>query len=108
MLTTPATDDVTLGVGEDYVVADFGFVPTGSIGDYVWNDLNGDGVQDAGETGISGVTVTLSPDGTTTTTTTDANGNYSFDNLPGGNYTGNSRQWSAGTNRPSTPTTITT
>ncbi|SDM68334.1 hypothetical protein SAMN05660860_03009, partial [Geoalkalibacter ferrihydriticus] len=31
----------------------------GSIGDFVWNDLNQNGLQDAGEPGISGVTVNL-------------------------------------------------
>jgi LPXTG-site transpeptidase (sortase) family protein len=31
----------------------------GSIGDFVWNDLNGDGVQDGGESGINGVTINL-------------------------------------------------
>ncbi len=37
-----------------------------SIGDTVWLDVNGDGVQDAGEPGIPGVTVELTwygPDG---------------------------------------------
>src|SRR6185295_1529943 len=32
---------------------------TGVIGDFVWKDLNGDGVQDSTEPGIAGVTVTL-------------------------------------------------
>jgi hypothetical protein len=32
---------------------------TGQIGDYVWNDLNGNGIQDPGEPGIDGVTVNL-------------------------------------------------
>ena len=31
----------------------------GTIGDYVWLDENGDGVQDAGEAGIANVKVTL-------------------------------------------------
>lgn len=44
--------------------SDFGYQPTGfgSIGDYVWNDLDGDGNQDSTETGISGVTVNLYED----------------------------------------------
>ncbi|MFT3846739.1 MAG: SdrD B-like domain-containing protein [Lacibacter sp.] len=66
---------------------DFGLKGTGSIGDNVWNDLNGNGIQDAGEPGISGVTVTLAyPGGATITTTTDANGNYLFSNLAPANY----------------------
>lgn len=55
-----------------------------SLGDFVWSDLDGDGVQDAGEPGIGGVTVTLS---TGATTTTSANGAYSFGNLPAAAYT---------------------
>jgi hypothetical protein len=32
-------------------------VPTGAIGDFVWQDTNHNGIQDAGEPGINGVTV---------------------------------------------------
>ncbi|HSN73505.1 MAG TPA: SdrD B-like domain-containing protein, partial [Anaerolineae bacterium] len=59
-------------------------VAGGRIGDTIWRDWNGDGVQDAGEEGIAGVTVKLyAADGTTLlyTTTTDANGNYFFPGL---------------------------
>lgn len=62
-----------------------------AIGDFVWKDLDGDGVQDAGEPGIAGVTVTLA--GTTgngnpitLTTMTGPNGEYLFPNLPAGTY----------------------
>ncbi|MES2430811.1 MAG: SdrD B-like domain-containing protein [Bacteroidota bacterium] len=66
---------------------DFGLKGTGSIGNYVWNDINGDGLQTAGELGIADVTVTLTlPDATTTQTTTNVNGHYSFDNLLPGIY----------------------
>ncbi|MEP7345470.1 MAG: SdrD B-like domain-containing protein, partial [Gemmatimonadaceae bacterium] len=66
---------------------DFGFTQgTGTIGDFVWDDLNGNGVQDAGEPGLAGITVTLSG-AATATTTTDANGNYVFGSLFAGNYT---------------------
>lgn len=60
-----------------------------TIGDKVWNDVNGNGVQDAGEPGVAGVTVILyAGDGTTVigTTTTDGAGNYIFTNLDAGNY----------------------
>ena len=60
-----------------------------SLGDYVWEDLDADGVQDAGESGIEGVTVNLldgSGNPTGDTTTTDASGAYSFDNLEPGDY----------------------
>ena len=62
---------------------------TCTIGDYVWNDTNADGIQSAGETGVSGVTVQLL-DSTGKylglTTTTDATGHYSFTNLVAGTY----------------------
>lgn len=58
-----------------------------SLGDKVWLDTNNDGIQDAGEPGISGVAVTLTkPDGSTVSTTTDANGAYQFTNLIPGTY----------------------
>ena len=61
---------------------DFGYQGTGSISDFVWNDIDGDGVQDAGEGGIGGVTVwvDLDNDGvqdpTEPSDVTDANGLY--------------------------------
>ena len=51
------------------------------IGNRVWADCDGDGVQDPNEKGIQGVTVTLrytSDCIELVTTTTDANGNYEF------------------------------
>jgi gliding motility-associated-like protein len=62
--------------------------PRGSIGNYVWNDTNGDGVQDATESGVADVTVYLlnATGDTVATTTTDANGQYVFTNVPEGNY----------------------
>src|SRR4051812_33965544 len=33
--------------------------PPVTIGDFVWNDVNANGVQDSGEPGIPGVTLTL-------------------------------------------------
>jgi 5-hydroxyisourate hydrolase-like protein (transthyretin family) len=64
---------------------------TSSVGDFVFCDKNGNGVQDTGEPGIAGVTVTLTGTDTngqpvTKVTTTDANGKYSFDNLAAGTY----------------------
>ena len=58
----------------------------GRIGDTVFRDWNNNGVQDAGEEGIAGVTVSLS--GTSSATAvTDANGNYLFTGLTAGSYT---------------------
>ncbi|SDN10153.1 Por secretion system C-terminal sorting domain-containing protein [Siphonobacter aquaeclarae] len=53
-----------------------------SLGDRVWDDTDRDGTQDAGEPGVSGVSVTLYRNGVLLTqTVTDQNGNYLFDNL---------------------------
>ncbi|MCK5528946.1 MAG: hypothetical protein KAI74_04630, partial [Kiritimatiellae bacterium] len=72
--------------------------PAGSIGDFVWRDLNADGIQDGGdETGIEGVSVVLTPPagvdigngvGNPVTNVTDSTGFYLFTGLPAdGNYT---------------------
>lgn len=55
----------------------------------MWEDVNNNGVVDAGEPGIAGVRVELlTPDGNTVlaTTTTDAAGNYLFTGLVAGTY----------------------
>jgi uncharacterized repeat protein (TIGR01451 family) len=54
----------------------------------VWNDLNANGCQDAGEPGIPGVTLTLTGkdlnnNPVTDHATTDATGHYLFDENPG-------------------------
>ncbi|MBN8589354.1 MAG: DUF11 domain-containing protein [Rhodothermia bacterium] len=58
------------------------------IGNRVWLDTDNDGVQDAGEAGISGVQVQLLK-GTTVlaTATTNSDGNYIFSNATGTNTT---------------------
>ncbi|MGK5061227.1 SdrD B-like domain-containing protein [Janthinobacterium sp. LB3P112] len=60
-------------------------VPMAHLGDFVWEDKNANGVQDAGEAGIANVVVQLK-DGAgvvVASTTTDANGGYHFDVNPG-------------------------
>jgi len=94
---TGRTGTITVaGTGNVITTVDAGLVSNPNIfnakaalGDKVWNDLNNNGIQDAGEPGIPGVTVTLfAADGTTViaTTTTDALGNYMFSNLNAGSY----------------------
>jgi len=84
-VTTPLTGNNlgTPGDADDPTI-DAGYTPVVSIGDYVWIDSDGDGVQDAGEAPVAGATVTLlDTDGNTVTTTTNDNGYYSFTDLPG-------------------------
>jgi hypothetical protein len=73
---------VVLPVGAINMSQDFGYLPLGVIGDFVFKDLNKNNQQDPGEPGISGVVITITNNGTTYTTTTDLDGKYSFSNLP--------------------------
>ncbi len=62
---------------------------TGVIGDFVWLDRNGNGVQDGGEPGVAGVVVNLRvgcDSSNVLTTKTDSSGIYHFKNLPSNNY----------------------
>ncbi|MBH0130352.1 SdrD B-like domain-containing protein [Salinibacterium sp. NK8237] len=89
-----STTAVALPAGTDLENIDFGFAATGSIGDTVWLDQNGDGILDDGEAGIPEVGVTLTwagldgilgnADDVVSTTTTDVDGNYLFEGLPEG------------------------
>ena len=68
-------------------------VLSSSLAGRVYRDINDNGVVDAGETGISGATITVTGiafDGTAinSTTTTDGSGNFSFAGLPESNGTG--------------------
>ena len=91
------TADVTIAEATGSVIdVNFGFVKPASVGDYTWMDVNRDGIQDADESALPGVTVTLTyEDGSAVTdasgnpvaaVTTDANGKYSFENLLPGGY----------------------
>ena len=72
--------------GNDDFTIDAGVLPA-TLGDFVWDDLDGDGLQDAGEPGLDGVTVNLL-DATGTTlldsTVTSGGGAYSFPVGPAG------------------------
>ena len=86
---TSASDplDVSVAPGEDFNSADFGYrFP--AIGDVVWVDVDGDGIQDAGEPGLAGVTVTLFDDLDVQvgSMVTAADGSYGFSGLALGDY----------------------
>lgn len=83
--STGMTVLTTLVAGENDLSWDAGLIQLASLGDKVWGDTNGNGVQDAGEAGIAGVTIELKDvnNNVISTTTTDANGNYGFDVAPG-------------------------
>jgi hypothetical protein len=76
--------------GYNYEVLDVGFVATpvvpnaGTIGNFFFNDINGNGVQETGEFGVSGITVDLLNSGGTkiASTVTNLNGFYRFTDLP--------------------------
>src|SRR5688572_27635686 len=65
--------------------AAFGDPKATTVGDRVWNDANGNGIQDAGEAGIAGAVVELfTADGVLAATTkTDTAGRYTFAALAG-------------------------
>ncbi|GFO66918.1 hypothetical protein GMLC_04970 [Geomonas limicola] len=87
--TSPGTVSVTLtasaasNLSADFGLARPGVSCSGKIGDFIWKDLNKNGIQDWGEPGLAGVTVSL---GNGASTTSDANGYYQFTGLCAGEY----------------------
>src|SRR5207253_1077209 len=87
--STGQTDVFTIGTDDNFTI-DAGLVPLpyGSIGDRVWHDLNGNGIQDTGEPGIADVEVQLftASGDYFSATTTDSSGHYQFDDVAPGSY----------------------
>ena len=54
---TGRTIPTNLIAGENDLTWDAGLYQPASLGDFVWLDADADGIQDATETGIDGVTV---------------------------------------------------
>jgi hypothetical protein len=96
--TTPANGygiNVTLSTNQSVGGKFFGCRQTAvgaSIAGTIFNDLDGDGTKDGGETGLAGRTLWLDLDNdkvidaNEATTVTDANGNYKFSGLAAGTY----------------------
>ncbi|NJM42701.1 MAG: Cna B-type domain-containing protein, partial [Anaerolineae bacterium] len=92
---TGATGNYVLNAGQSIPTVDAGIWRPASLGDYVWEDLNHDGQQNDGPTGVNGVPVALlDVNGNVVSTTTtfqggpaNANGYYTFTNLISGTYT---------------------
>ncbi len=86
----------TLMSGDMNEDVDAGYVQPAKISDFVWEDQNGDGLQDAGEPGVAGVDVMITDDlggGVTDLdgnpvimATSDGGGMYEFLLLPPGDY----------------------
>ncbi|OYV01866.1 MAG: hypothetical protein CFE45_02935, partial [Burkholderiales bacterium PBB5] len=83
-----ATGVITLAAGEHNLTVDAGVYRKACVGDKVFEDWNHNNVQDSGEGGIGGITVSLlsSTGSVLATTKTDGNGNYLFSNLDPGSY----------------------
>ncbi len=88
---------IEIGPGDRGLQYNFGQSNAVSLGDFIWQDLDADGIQDAGEPGIAGALVQLFlADGVTPATdfsgnpvppqTTGADGLYNFTNLRAGDY----------------------
>lgn len=88
--TTGKTDVVTLVAGIDNRTVDMGLYQEASkVGDRVWYDANKNGIQDAGEDGVGGVTVQLYRVGeadAVAVTKTATTGIYLFDNVTPADY----------------------
>jgi type II secretory pathway pseudopilin PulG len=81
--TTANSMDATIAANNDTVTVDFGdgLTPaSGTLEGYVFEDVDHDGVRDAGDGGLANVTLTMS---TGDSTQTDAQGYYNFSLTPG-------------------------
>jgi protocatechuate 3,4-dioxygenase beta subunit len=81
--TTGQSDIVTIKDGSNSHL-DVGLTKGLCLGDYVWEDVNGDGIQDENESGVGGVKITLNETGETVKSNSD--GYYEFCGLTAGDY----------------------
>jgi len=87
---TGRSETFTLALDEEKSDIDAGLIEPapGMIGNFVWFDGNGNGLQDTGEAGAADVTVRLldASNNVLRETSTDLDGYYLFDSLEGGTY----------------------
>lgn len=69
-----------------YAIVYDGVAPQASIAGLVYDDLNANGIQDSGESGMAGVALTLNAGGSPLTTNSTVDGSFHFDNLAAGTY----------------------
>jgi serine-aspartate repeat-containing protein C/D/E len=77
-----------LGISENKKSIDLGIAKSSLVGDFVWDDLNINGIQDPNEPGLPNVEVailTIKGD-TVVIGKTDASGKYRLSNMPTGNF----------------------
>jgi uncharacterized repeat protein (TIGR01451 family)/fimbrial isopeptide formation D2 family protein len=91
-LANDSVSVINVAPGNDGTGYNFGELQGASISGAAYIDADNDGVFDAGETGLAGVTITLTGtddlgNAVSLTTTTAADGSYSFGNLRPGSYT---------------------
>ena len=81
--TTGQTEEITLVTDEADPTWDMGIWTPASLGNYVWEDYDHDGIQDLNEPPVQGVQVVLYDAANTPilTTTTSITGFYRFDGL---------------------------
>jgi hypothetical protein len=90
--TTPDPAPIVTTSGNDVGGVNFGNAVLNGISGVKFNDLNGDGIRQAGEPGLGGFTIFLDSndngvrDGTERAAVTDSSGRYSFLNLATGFY----------------------
>lgn len=76
-----------LAMAEHKQGQDIGMGTLGQLGDYAWLDLDGDGMQDAGEPGVPGIQIRIyQHDQLAQETVTDAFGRYLFKEVYPGSY----------------------
>ncbi len=88
---TGMTAPISIMSGDNNPDIDAGYFQFATIGNFVWEDINGNGIQDGGEPGIDGVTVTLTGnDGfgnpVNLNVVTAGGGMYQFINIVPGTY----------------------